>query len=295
MASKRSFLDMIAPSSGESSSDESLPDLIRCDSTSSVVESVKRRKTSDGHNSSLDDSFSTVTLSDDEDDSVWWSDFDDLPGEEDMPVFRNVQNAVAAGGPLSAANDCNFCQQVMALNAPVQVHPPPTSPQPAVAGAAEQVQILDISQIKKEEVSDDDCQQGPVQGNASGANNLPELPTPDYDSDDVQIVGYVPPGSPAASQSSVIEILETSFSDESTFPYSDDEFYQNQLADPQLYYIYQDMLNGKINYEQNLAEFKVNITSVVHFVHFEIYTVQVKLTVNVSVLSTSHLRICAYR
>ena len=235
----------------ESFSDDCLPDLVPCDATEEST-TAKKIKLEPDEIYDPEETLSTVTLSDIE--SLSWSDFHDDEGDEPPKVVPVADHSMSFVG-----RDCQFCQQVLAVNC--AVHVPGNVPS---AQAAENVELMDLSQIKQEPLDDDMV---PIQPHGSDDEqvqqpdifqpvsaddvvNVVDMDAPasplfdDYDSDDLQLVAYLPPPQPSPNPS-IIEILDSSFSDASTAEYSHDDFHQNQLDDPEVNYLYQEMLYGE--------------------------------------------------
>ena len=243
MCAKRSYEEMNASKADDSSSDDCLPDLVPCDSSESGE--AKKMKFEEDELYDPEDTLSTVSVSDIE--SSWWS--DDNDGEVQGGQAKVVP--VADHGFRFSDNDCKFCQQVFAANAAVHVHADVHNAPIPSTSHDETPQLMDLSKIKKEPVDDDGeevHQQAAPDVAEDDGTDEPAAPSNDvnaYDSDDVQIVGYIPPADQRDSVSSVIEILDSSFSDDSTVAYDDDAFYQNQLDDPEVHYLYQQILSGE--------------------------------------------------
>ena len=216
MGSKRKYSEMVGDVN--TPSDDDLPDLMRVDSCSSDEECKKSRK----EDNTDRDSAETEVGSDTE--PYEWSDHDSW--WQDDYVFNDDDDAHRDSEEFSAAN-CTIPNCLLHKQDNRNSGQPCCDNIPTVAAAGHNLQVV---------ANDDDVQV---------VNIIPASPEHVqedlYDSDDVQIVGYQSP--PRPTQDPFLPVVIDSSSDEDHLPDLPTE-YPNQMADPDVQRLYDDMFNG---------------------------------------------------
>ena len=214
-------------SSTSSSSDDSMPGLIRCESCSSDDCRKKCKLSQEAVCGDDQESLSTVTISDTEyynqsiDDDLW-------SDAGSVKVYDQAPTAVEA-----ERNDSNSD-----LDEPAATQAPSTSAQPDLQ------QVDGALQIKQEPMS-------PAQPSANVQ----------YDSDDVQIIAYQPPPNALnadhdddTDDSTCLPDLPHDSTDDSSLPDISNRLFQNQLADPYVLDVYdRQMFSKSYNFRSTIV------------------------------------------